>query len=142
MKTAADVVFWRQFRRVKSATSASGTIYRQGVAEPAVSELRGDARTIKLLGASVEGNVDTVLPAVRGARCRGRCECRRTDRRRGLGPRLGGGAARRRHRRDPGRVTDVLGELSTDTESDALLREVALLDCQWYGTAVLQSNEA
>ncbi|MDT5196188.1 MAG: hypothetical protein QOH20_2942 [Mycobacterium sp.] len=101
MKLAADVVFRRQFRRVKSATSASGTIYRQGMAkldvanevdvdrvvaeigaqlndrlaavsgsirgalEDAIPELRGDARTIELLGASVEGNVDTLLHALR-----------------------------------------------------------------------------
>jgi DNA-binding PucR family transcriptional regulator len=101
MKLAADVVFRRQLRRVKSATSASGTIYRQRVAkldvanevdvnrvvaeigaqlndrlsavsgsiraalEDAIPELRGDARTIELLGASVEGNVDTLLHALR-----------------------------------------------------------------------------
>jgi DNA-binding PucR family transcriptional regulator len=101
MKMAADVVFRRQFRRVKSATSASGTIYRQGMAkldvanevdvnhvvaeigaqlndrlaavsgsirgalEDAIPELRGDARTLELLGASVEGNVDTLLHALR-----------------------------------------------------------------------------
>jgi hypothetical protein len=34
-------------------------------------------------------------------------------------------------------VTDVLGESSTDTESDARLHELAMLDCQGYGTAVL-----
>ena len=98
---AADVVFRRQFRRVKSATSANGKIYRQRVAKPdvanevdvnrvvaeigaqlndrlaavsgsirgaledAIPELRGDARTIELLGASVEGNVDTLLHALR-----------------------------------------------------------------------------
>jgi DNA-binding PucR family transcriptional regulator len=101
MKLAADVVFPRQLSRVKSATSASGTIYRQRVAkldvanevdvnrvvaeigaqlndrlsavsgsiraalEDAIPELRGDARTIELLGASVEGNVDTLLHALR-----------------------------------------------------------------------------
>src|SRR5258708_12452009 len=94
---ATDVVFPRQFRRVKSAISGNGKIYRQRVTKPdvaneedvnrfvaetamqmndrlvelssfirgaledAIPELRGDARTIELLGASVEGHVDTLL---------------------------------------------------------------------------------
>jgi DNA-binding PucR family transcriptional regulator len=98
---ATDVVFRRQFRRVKSAISGNGKIYRQRVTKPdvanevdvnrfvaetamqlndrlvelssfirgaledAIPELRGDARTIELLGASVEGNVDTLLHALR-----------------------------------------------------------------------------
>jgi DNA-binding PucR family transcriptional regulator len=98
---ATDVVFRRQFRRVKSATRGNGKIYRQRVTKPdvvnevdvsrfvaetamqmndrlvelsssirgaleeAIPELRGDARTIELLGASVEGNVDTLLHALR-----------------------------------------------------------------------------
>jgi DNA-binding PucR family transcriptional regulator len=98
---ATDVVFRRQFRRVKSVTSDNGKIYRQRVKKPDVAnevdvdrfvaetamqmndrlvelssfirgaledeipELRGDARTIELLGASVEGNVDTLLHALR-----------------------------------------------------------------------------
>jgi DNA-binding PucR family transcriptional regulator len=98
---ATDVVFRKQFRRVKSATSGNGKIYRQRVTKPdvvnevdvsrfvaetamqmndrlvelsssirgaleeAIPELRGDARTIELLGASVEGNVDTLLHALR-----------------------------------------------------------------------------
>jgi DNA-binding PucR family transcriptional regulator len=98
---ATDVVFRRQLRRVKSATSGNGKIYRQRVTKPdvaneedvnrfvaetamqmndrlvelssfirgaledAIPELRGDARTIELLGASVEGNVDTLLHALR-----------------------------------------------------------------------------
>jgi DNA-binding PucR family transcriptional regulator len=101
MKMATDVVFRRQFRRVKSVTSDNGKIYRQRVKKPDVAnevdvdrfvaetamqmndrlvelssfirgaledeipELRGDARTIELLGASVEGNVDTLLHALR-----------------------------------------------------------------------------
>src|SRR5258705_9628602 len=101
MKMATDIVFRRQFRRVKSATSGNGKIYRQRVAKPDVvnevgvnrfvaefamqmndrvvelsslirgaledeiPELRGDARTIELLGASVEGNVDILLHGVR-----------------------------------------------------------------------------
>ncbi|MDT7729887.1 MAG: hypothetical protein QOK45_140, partial [Mycobacterium sp.] len=101
MKTATGVVFRRQCRRFKSATSGNGKIYRQRVAKPDVvnevdvnrfvaefamqmndrvvelssfiraaledeiPELRGDARTIELLGASVEGNVDTLLHALR-----------------------------------------------------------------------------
>src|SRR5258708_18358567 len=101
MKMATDVVFPRQFRRVKSAISGNGKIYRQRVTKPdvanevdvnrfvaetamqlndrlvelssfirgaledAIPELRGDARTIELLGASVEGNVDTLLHALR-----------------------------------------------------------------------------
>jgi DNA-binding PucR family transcriptional regulator len=101
MKMATDVVFRRQFRRVKSAASDNGKIYRQRVTkqdvanevdvnrfvaetamqmndrlvelssfirsalEDEIPELRGDARTIELLGASVEGNVDTLLHALR-----------------------------------------------------------------------------
>src|SRR5258708_37300070 len=101
MKMATDVVFRRQFRRVKSATSDNEKIYRQRVAKPdvvnevdvnrfvaefamqmndrvvewtsviraalrnVITELRGDARTIELLGASVEGNVDSLLHALR-----------------------------------------------------------------------------
>src|SRR5258705_1721334 len=101
MKIATDVVSRRQFRRVESATSGNGKIYRQRVAKPdvvnevdvnrfvaefamqmndrvvelsssirgaledGIPELRGDARTIELLGASVEGNVDTLLHALR-----------------------------------------------------------------------------
>src|SRR3981081_3082778 len=101
MKMATGVVFRRQFRRFKSATSGNGKIYRQRVAKPdvvnevdvnrfvaefamqmndrvvelssfirraledGIPELRGDARTIELLGASVEGNVDTLLHALR-----------------------------------------------------------------------------
>ncbi len=101
MKLATDVVFRRQLRRFKSATSGDGKIYRQRVAKPDVvndvdvnrfvaefamqmndrvvelssfiraaledeiPELRGDSRTIELLGASVEGNVDTLLHALR-----------------------------------------------------------------------------
>jgi DNA-binding PucR family transcriptional regulator len=37
----------------------------RGALEDAIPELRGDARTIELLGASVEGNVDTLLHALR-----------------------------------------------------------------------------
>jgi DNA-binding PucR family transcriptional regulator len=37
----------------------------RGALEEAIPELRGDARTIELLGASVEGNVDTLLHALR-----------------------------------------------------------------------------
>jgi hypothetical protein len=33
--------------------------------EQLIPELRGDARTVELLGASVEGNVDTILHALR-----------------------------------------------------------------------------
>src|SRR6202163_2681513 len=100
IKMATDVVFRRQFRRIKSATSGNGKIYRQRVTKPdvanevdvnrfvaetamqmndslvelssfirgalqdAIPELRGDARSIELLGASVEGNVDTLLHAL------------------------------------------------------------------------------
>src|SRR5258705_12195567 len=37
----------------------------RGALEDEIPELRGDARTIELLGASVEGNVDTLLHALR-----------------------------------------------------------------------------
>jgi DNA-binding PucR family transcriptional regulator len=37
----------------------------RGALEAEIPELRGDARTIELLGASVEGNVDTLLHALR-----------------------------------------------------------------------------
>jgi DNA-binding PucR family transcriptional regulator len=37
----------------------------RGALEDAIPELRGDARSIELLGASVEGNVDTLLHALR-----------------------------------------------------------------------------
>src|ERR1700757_3226891 len=37
----------------------------RGSLEDDIPELRGDARTIELLGASVEGNVDTLLNALR-----------------------------------------------------------------------------
>jgi DNA-binding PucR family transcriptional regulator len=43
--------------------AVSGSI--RGSLEEAIPELRGDARTIELLGASVEGNVDTLLHALR-----------------------------------------------------------------------------
>jgi hypothetical protein len=37
----------------------------RGALEDAIPELRGDARSIELLGARVEGNVDTLLHALR-----------------------------------------------------------------------------
>jgi DNA-binding PucR family transcriptional regulator len=43
--------------------AVSGSI--RAALEDAIPELRGDARTIELLGASVEGNVDTLLHALR-----------------------------------------------------------------------------
>jgi DNA-binding PucR family transcriptional regulator len=43
--------------------AVSGSI--RGALEDAIPELRGDARSIELLGASVEGNVDTLLHALR-----------------------------------------------------------------------------
>jgi DNA-binding PucR family transcriptional regulator len=44
-------------------SAVSGSI--RAALEDAIPELRGDARTIELLGASVEGNVDTLLHALR-----------------------------------------------------------------------------
>jgi hypothetical protein len=44
---------------------AEVSAFIRGSLEDDIPELRGDARTIELLGASVEGNVDTVLNALR-----------------------------------------------------------------------------
>ena len=44
---------------------AEVSAFIRGSLEDDIPELRGDARTIELLGASVEGNVDTLLHALR-----------------------------------------------------------------------------
>jgi hypothetical protein len=71
----------------------------RGALEDAIPELRGDARSIELLGARVEGNVDTLLHALRhdiaverveGADCgAGVCPPTGTARRAGQCPRQG-----------------------------------------------------
>jgi DNA-binding PucR family transcriptional regulator len=50
--------------RLKGRLSEVSTLVRADLEEQIV-ELRGDARTLELLGASVEGNVDTIMHALR-----------------------------------------------------------------------------
>ncbi|MDH6193558.1 DNA-binding PucR family transcriptional regulator [Mycobacterium frederiksbergense] len=115
------------------------SMYIRASLEAEMPELRGDARLLDLLGASVEGNVDTLTADTdNDGRLR---ETLRVFLRCGSSHKLAAEELNLHFNTVKYRVGRAIERRGRPIADDRLDVELALLVCQWYGVAVIPNGQ-